>query len=85
MIISFDRLVPMIDKEERLYWLGVLRNIINEYNSKRPLLTNKDFNLWLRDTWKIKILMSDVNILSISGIFIDDASISMLLLKFPHN
>ena len=83
MIVSLDLSVFSPDKEERLYWVGVLWKLIDEFDPNRPGLTNKDFHDWLYDTWKIKIVVSDENPNAISGIEIDDSAVSMLLLKYP--
>lgn len=83
MIISFDVSVSSPNKEERLYWIGVLWKLIDEFDPNRPGLTNKDFHVWLYNTWKIEIIVSDSNPDALTGVSIDDSSVSMLLLKYP--
>lgn len=83
MIVSFDVSVSTPDKEERLYWIGVLWKLIDEFDPTRPNLTNEDFHNWLYDTWKIKMIVSDNNPAALTGVHIDDTTVSLLLLKYP--
>lgn len=58
------------------YWSRVLSEL--KYESGQ-----NDFDQWLMENWKIRLIYSNSIIYTIGGVEIADETISMLLLKFP--
>ena len=81
MIISFDVSLSSIDKEQRLYWTGVLWKLVDEYIALDNT-TQIEFDPWLYETWKVEILRHPEKPEIITGVFIDESTVSMLLLKY---
>ncbi len=63
------------------YWSRVLMRLRSE--SGLPLFNDK-FEAWVKDTWNITILHEDKEFPShLTGVELDDAIYTMLLLKYP--
>ena len=61
------------------YWSEVLQAMYKESGSNN----DNEFDQWLLDNWKIRLLYTNHIIYNVSGIDIEDASISLLLMRYP--
>lgn len=71
------------------YWSNILRTLREESEWKGcgHANTDTDFHLWLKETWKITVIISYAGLTSgyMTGLDVDEESYTMMLLRFPKD